>query len=168
MLLCLPQVLASGVLAPSLLRLRGGELSKPGPMPGGAPSAALPDGQRPVEGPGRPTMPSTYADVPSNGKQPVKDPWVEDYTLAIQQEFAQSLAQAWPAKIAMELDPARYRSSSQGPSRGLPVSVVEIGRIIDRATRTDGQRQATSTGTVRPALPDACLLGARAWQAGLR
>tara|TARA_B100000795_G_C22732974_1_gene412161 strand:+ start:449 stop:982 length:534 start_codon:yes stop_codon:yes gene_type:complete len=155
MVVWLPLVLASGVLLPpSLLRLRGGEQSKPGSLPGGMPGTAPPDGAVPVDALGRqqplqtsvdgttgswrPTMSSLSAAVPSDAYLPVQDPWVEDGTLAIQQAFAQSLAQAWPAKIRMELDPAKYRSSSQGPDRGLPVSLVEIERVIDRVTRTDG------------------------------
>ena len=146
MLVCLPLALASGVLLPpSLLRLRGGEQSKPGSMPGAAPPDVPPPVERPLQtavdgttGSWRPTMSSMSAAVPSDAYLPVQDPWVEDGTLAIQQAFAQSLAQAWPAKIRMELDPAKYRSSSQGPDRGLPVSLVEIERVIDRVTKTDG------------------------------
>jgi hypothetical protein len=142
MLVCLPLALASGVhLPPSLLRLRGGEQSKPGSMPGAAPPDGAPPLQTAVDGTtssGRPTMSSMSAAVPSNAYLPVQDPWVEDGTLAIQQAFAQSLAQAWPAQIRMELDPAKYRSSSQGPDRGLPVSLGEIERVIDRVTKTDG------------------------------
>ena len=81
---------------------------------------------------GLPTFPS--------GMPTVRDRTIEDGTLALQQAFAQSMAQAWPAKIRMELDPEKYRSSSQGPDRGLPLSVssVEIERVIDRVTKTDG------------------------------
>ena len=82
---------------------------------------------------GLPTFPS--------GMPTVRDRTIEDGTLALQQAFAQSMAQAWPAKIRMELDPDKYRSSSQGPAPGGPplsVSTVEIERVIDRVTKTDG------------------------------
>lgn len=85
-------------------------------------------------------MSSMSAAVPSDAYLPIQDRTLEDGTLALQQAFAQSMAQVWPAKIRMELDPDKYRSSSQGPDRGVPVSVsrVEIERVIDRLTKTDG------------------------------
>ena len=85
-------------------------------------------------------MSSMSAAVPSDAYLPMQDRSLEDGTIALQQAFAQSMAQAWPAKIRMELDPDKYRSSSQGPDRGLPLSVssVEIERVIDRVTKTDG------------------------------
>ena len=56
---------------------------------------------------------------------------------ALAQSQAQARARHMP-KVEMAIDPNRYRSSSQGPSQGLPVTLEEVDRVIDRATRTDG------------------------------
>ena len=103
MLLCLPLAVASGVL-PSLLRLRGGEQSMPGSMPGAAPTDGLPVDRRSVDGTTgsrRSTMSSMSAAVPSDAYLPMQDRTLEDGTIALQQAFAQSMAQVWPAKTTI-------------------------------------------------------------------
>ena len=55
-----------------------------------------------------------------------------------QETLAQALAMA-QARVRMSLDPARYRSASQGPPGSFPLPEYgEIDRVIDRATQTDG------------------------------
>ena len=59
-----------------------------------------------------------------------------------QETLAQALAMAQAraaAPVRMSLDPARYRSASQGPPGSFPLPEYgEIDRVIDRATQTDG------------------------------
>ena len=59
-----------------------------------------------------------------------------------QETLAQALAMSQAraaAPVRMSLDPARYRSSSQGPPKAFPPPEFgEIDRVIDRATQTAG------------------------------